>query len=205
MSFSAWKRFKKSLSSTLTYQKKIETAAVDMETADETNGEPDRALSPCSVANVRPEFVILDLAVKLKELVNNYDCLATDETDLDEDHAVVFLNLPTKSVAGASSTRPTSNTVSNTTDILNRQNEIEMKMYEILELVHRLCVVQVQLEGCVLRELRHLQEYVLHKYPTVAEYLRTPFIEVIECVQSRTKGLAIVRHHLKLADCKNIN
>lgn len=186
MSFIAWKRFKKSLSSTLFAGNKSET---NME-GDEGAVTDRECLSPCSVVNVRPEFVILDLTVKLKELVNSYEVLSSDETDLDDEHTqVVFLNMPApKSVTAAKSTT----NISNTADLLNRQGEIETKMYEILGLVHHLCLEQQSLEGCVLRELRHLQDYVLHRYPSIAEYLRTPFMEVIECVQSRTKGLSLV-------------
>jgi hypothetical protein len=83
--------------------------------------------------------------------------------------------------------------ITTTADIAAKQVEIEEKMYELLTQLHALCLPHENLEGCVLRELRHLQEYVTHRYPRIAEYLRTPFVEVIACVQLRTKGLNVVK------------
>jgi hypothetical protein len=52
-------------------------------------------------------------------------------------------------------------------------------------------VKEAQLEQYVLRELRHLQEFLFHRFPPLAVYLQVPFDELINNVRPRTKGLLI--------------
>ena len=53
-----------------------------------------------------------------------------------------------------------------------RNKCIEEQMYKELCEVHELVMSVESLEQYVLRELRHLQEYLFHKFPPIAIFLR---------------------------------
>ena len=71
------------------------------------------------------------------------------------------------------------------------RREIEEEMYKQLCGLYDIIKVESVLEQYILRELRHLQEYLCHKYPPIMAYLRVPFDEIIECARGKTKGLNI--------------
>ena len=71
------------------------------------------------------------------------------------------------------------------------RRKIEEEMYKQLCGLYDIIKMESVLEQYVLRELRHLQEYLCHKYPPIMAYLRVPFDEIIECARGKTKGLNI--------------
>ncbi len=69
--------------------------------------------------------------------------------------------------------------------------EIKEEMYKQLCAVHKIVKVEPVLEQYVLRELRHLQEYLCLRYPPIMSYLKDQFDEIIECTRAKTRGLSI--------------
>ena len=59
-----------------------------------------------------------------------------------------------------------------------KRREIEEEMYRYMCVLHEIVTVESVLEQYVLRELRHLQEFLCHKYPPIISYIRAPFDEV---------------------------
>jgi hypothetical protein len=71
------------------------------------------------------------------------------------------------------------------------RKHIEVKMYRSLCSLNEIVLREKLLEQYVLRELRHLQEFLYHRFPPIAAYLSVPFEELIQNVRMRTRGLVL--------------
>ena len=100
----------------------------------------------CNEVCVKPEYKILDLAVELKDLTNNYDInpLNVEESEIDH-RPVVYLAKASLKID------------SNENDEIPLKIDIETQMYNVLSEIYNIITREQILEAYVLRELRHIQ------------------------------------------------
>jgi len=149
--------------------------------------------SPSGIINIKPEYYILDLTVELKDLTSGY------EFNLQENSSFDINSYPSYSLGNSKLNNSSSSLSDQNLEQTDNQNEevearrkdIEKRMYSTLCSLNSLVCREPVLEQYVLRELRHLQEFLAHRYPPIAAYLKIPFEETIHSVRSRTKGLSL--------------
>lgn len=161
--------------------------------------------SPCTVAYLKPEYRILNICVELKDMTEDYgiDQSSTPPTlvsplGLGQGGCNPWSNMSSSSSDSDTADNNYNRSSSSSHQSVDCESEMDIKcrgieeqMYNKLCIMHDIVISLDQLEQYVLRELRHLQEYFYHKFPSIAGYLKTPFEEIILCVRSKTKGLFI--------------
>lgn len=175
-------------------------------TRGEINSGNDNGKSPTTVTYLKAEYRILNITTNLKEMTEKYEYTPTpfdplqSPPSLDTNsscHHDYHLYATSPSIVPMSTNSLNQETwseregegIEDDNDQIRRK--IEEEMYKQLCGLYDIIKVESMLEQYVLRELRHLQEYLCHKYPPIMAYLRVPFEEVIECARGKTKGLYI--------------
>jgi hypothetical protein len=150
---------------------KASTLTAGQQTQNKTSMVPQDEKHVFTSTCMKPEYRILNITIELKSLTERYNMTDLD-LDVDRSSPVSFNSEEAEALDSA-------------------RRQIEISMYRSLCTLNDMVLKESQLEQYVIRELRHLQEYLFHCFPPIAAYLRVPFDELINNVRTRTKGLSM--------------
>lgn len=167
--------------------------------AKQTRVDKDASPTTVTCAYIKAEYRILNILTHLKDMTQEYqykeipfDPLSSSPCDLQLNTSAASMSMHSISSQDNSSADASGAFEEMMEDDDDKKRrEIEEEMYRYMCVLHEIVAVESVMEQYVLRELRHLQEFLCHKYPPIISYIRAPFDEIIECVRGKTKGLYI--------------